>query len=647
MNNLQYDENSIVSLDWREGIRQNSSMYIGNTDAQGLLHLMIEIVANSIDESAAGYGNEITIDINTKTNQMTIADKGRGLPFRKNAQGKYAIIEACTSTHAGGKFEGATGYKSSLGLHGLGIKLVNALSTECYIKSVRNDGICEVKFINGQLLTAEPIITNGNNTVTGTTVSFIPDSSVFGDLKWDLKTIENRIQTDALLNNNLKFIINVDNKKYKEFLYKNGTKDLFNIKFADKDLVTNPIFFKTTAKDDKTGYSAEVEFGLAYTNNGYDTIYSYINGGYTPNDGTHVTGFKTAYTSFINKMARELGYLKEKDKNFTGEMIRRGLQLVLIVRADFRLAFAEQTKYTLNSPEARGLVSKAVSQLTLGQKELKQILEKIMIEQKAEDAAQRKREAQEKIAHGGKSMNSLKDLPEKLADASDFTDAEIFFCEGDSAAGTEKAIKASNQAVMPLRGKILNCQAKELDEIVKSPIIKDILTCLGCGIGDHFNINNLRYNRIILNFDADADGIGHIALLFISLFLTHLPELLIQNKVFLSIPPLYRTTTAKEKLYWFPNQITEYKKYIRNHKNVEIVRFKGIGELDEEEVYKTIMDPENRLLLPLKIENMEEIKDLYNRLMGKNPALRREFILKHNLSKYSEDDVDDDYSDIE
>ena len=193
----------------------------------------------------------------------------------------------------------------------------------------------------------------------------------------------------------------------------------------------------------------------------------------------------------------------------------------------------------------------------------------------------------------------------------------------------------------------MNCQAKELDEIVKSPIIKDILTCLGCGIGDHFNINNLRYNRIILNFDADADGIGHIALLFISLFLTHLPELLIQNKVFLSIPPLYRTTTAKEKLYWFPNQITEYKKYIRNHKNVEIVRFKGIGELDEEEVYKTIMDPENRLLLPLKIENMEEIKDLYNRLMGKNPALRREFILKHNLSKYSEDDVDDDYSDIE
>ena len=455
MNNLQYDENSIVSLDWREGIRQNSSMYIGNTDAQGLLHLMIEIVANSIDESAAGYGNEITIDIDTKTNRMTIADKGRGLPFRKNAQGKYAIIEACTSTHAGGKFEGATGYKSSLGLHGLGIKLVNALSTECYIKSIRNDGICEVKFINGQLSTAEPIITNGNNTVTGTTVSFIPDSSVFGDLKWDLKTIENRIQTDALLNNNLKFIINVDNKKYKEFLYKNGTKDLFDIKFADKDLVTNPIFFKTTAKDDKTGYSAEVEFGLAYTNNGYDTIYSYINGGYTPNDGTHVTGFKTAYTSFINKMARELGYLKEKDKNFTGEMIRRGLQLVLIVRADFRLAFAEQTKYTLNSPEARGLVSKAVSQLTLGQKELKQILDKIMIEQKAEDAAQRKREAQEKIAHGGKSMNSLKDLPEKLADASDFTDAEIFFCEGDSAAGTEKAIKASNQAVMPLRGELL------------------------------------------------------------------------------------------------------------------------------------------------------------------------------------------------
>ena len=448
---LQYDENSIVSLDWREGIRQNSSMYIGNTDAQGLLHLMVEIVANSIDEAAAGYGKDITIAIDSATNRMTITDKGRGIPFKKNASGKYAIIEACTSTHAGGKFEGATGYKSALGLHGLGLKLVNALSTTLEVSINREDGHCEVKFDNGKLTSSEPIITAPTSKETGTTVSFIPDATVFTGLKWDLKAITDRIQTDALLNNGIKFSIIVDGKPHKIFMYKDGIKDLMQIKFAGKNFITDPISFTTAVKDDKSGYSAEVSLGLAYTD-GYEQIYSYINGGYTPNDGTHVTGFKSAYTSLINKLAKESGVLGEKDKNFTGELIRRGLALVLVVRADFRLAFAEQTKYTLNSPEARTLVSKAIGQLVIPQKNLKQILDKITIEQKAEEAAQRKREAQEKIARGGKSMSSLRDLPEKLADASDFNNAEIFLVEGDSAAGGGKECKAPNQAVLPLRG---------------------------------------------------------------------------------------------------------------------------------------------------------------------------------------------------
>lgn len=429
-NQLQYDENSIVSLDWREGIRQNSSMYIGNTDAQGLLHLMIEIVANAIDEAAAGYGKQITIDIDSKTNKMTITDEGRGIPFRKNQTGRFAIMDACTNTHAGGKFEGATGYKSSLGLHGLGLKLVNALSTYCNVKIDRADGHCSVTFCDGKLQSTEPIITDIKQNKHGTKVSFVPDPNVFKGLKWDLPQIEERIQTDALLNNNIKFSIIVDGTLYKEFLYKEGTKDLFFIKSQDKELVTTPVFLKTEVSDDK-GNSAEVSFGFAYTSSRGEYIYSYVNGGYTPNDGTHVTGWKTAFTSAINKLAREMEYLKEKDKNYSGDMIRQGLILVLVVRANFRLAFAEQTKHTLNSPEARGLCSKAVGQLVLDKKQAKQILDKIMIEQKAEEAAQRKREAQEKIARGGKSMNSLRDLPEKLADASDFTDAEIFFCEGE------------------------------------------------------------------------------------------------------------------------------------------------------------------------------------------------------------------------
>lgn len=636
--NLKYDENSIVSLNWRDGIRQNSSMYIGNTDAQGLLHLMIEVVANSIDEHAAGFGNTISIAIDTNTNRMTVSDEGRGLPFRKNAQGKYAIIEACTSTHAGGKFEGATGYKSALGLHGLGLKLVNALSTEFEVTSIRADGKCKLKFINGQPTTAEPDITDGTYTKTGTTISFIPDSSIFNGLKWDVEAIDNRLQTDALLNNNLLFNISIDGKPHRKFIYKDGIKDLFNIKFSDKEFVTSPVFFKTQVTDEK-GYSAEVEYGFAYTSSGSETIYSYINGGYTPNDGTHVTGWKTAYTSFINKMARDQQILKDNEKNFTGDMVRRGLALVLVVRADFRLAFAEQTKLTLNSPEARGLVSKAVGSMVLEPKQLKQILDKIVVEQKAEEAAQRKREAQEKIARGGKSMNSLRDLPEKLADASDFTDAEIFFCEGDSAAGGAKETKAPNQAVMPLRGKILNTTSKDLADAIKSDVIKDILTCLGCGIGDHFNINNLRYNRIIIFTDADADG-GHIELLLMTLFLHHLPELVRQGKVYTSISPLFKTTTARETRYWYPDQLGEYRKYIRNHSNVNIVRVKGLGELNPDELYETSMNPEHRRLVQLTTNDMEKTLKLYDTLMGKQPSLRRDFIMKNKLSSVADENSD-------
>lgn len=502
-NNLQYDENSIVSLNWRDGIRQNLSMYIGDASEKGLLHLMIEVVANSIDEAAAGYGKEIKIQIDTKTNRMTITDYGRGIPFRQNKNGSFAIIDACTNTHAGGKFEGATGYKSSLGLHGLGLKLVNALSSDFEVSISRSDGQCNVHFVNGMLTTKEPTITNLPQTKTGTVVSFIPDIKIFNNLKWDLKAIESRAQTDALLNNNISFVIEVDGAAYKRFLYTNGTKDLFFIKSQGKELLTNPVFFSTTVEDERNGYSADVSFGFAYSNNAAENIYSYINGGYTPNDGTHVTGWKSAYTSFINKTARDKEVLKDKDKNFSGDMVRKGLILVLVVKANFRLAFAEQTKLTLNSPEARGLVSKAVGQLVLQPKEFKQIIDKIMIEQKAEEAAQRKREAQEKIARGGKSMNTLKDLPEKLADASDFNDAEIFFCEGDSAAGNAKITKACNQAILPLRGKVRNTTNLELADVIKSDTIKDILTCLGCGVGDNFNINNLRYNRIIIMTDAD------------------------------------------------------------------------------------------------------------------------------------------------
>lgn len=640
MSNSAYDANSIKTLNPRESIRENLGMYIGSNNLTGLHQLFIEGIANSIDEAVAGYGNEINVIVSTAKNELTIIDNGRGIPFGINDEGKDALIEATCNLHGGGKFIGQDGYKSSLGLHGLGLKCIHYLSSNFTIKSVRDNQMCSLSFDKDDRMTKIGPVASVEK--RGTTITFIPDGRIFNDLKWDPTVIAAKMQTFALLNNNIKFILNVDGVK-QEFFYTDGIKDLLKIKIGDANLITTPVFQKCDITNDN-GDHAYFEFGFAYTDKSAENEYCYANGGETPNGGTYLTGFKSAYTSLINKYAKDAGI----DKKFTGDMVRRGLIMVMIMRADFRLQYAEQTKLTLNSPEARGLASKAVGQFDIDSKIVKQILNKITIEQKAEEAAQRKREAQEKIARGGKSMNSLKDLPEKLADASDFTDAEIFFVEGDSAAGGAREAKSANQAILPLKGKVKNCTALELDEVIKSDTIKDILTCLGCGIGDHFNINNLRYNRIIIMTDSDPDG-GHIEILLLTLFLHHLPELVRQGKVYTAVSPLYKTITAKEKRYWLPNELTEYKKYVRNHKNVEVVRLKGLGELNADELYSTTMDPEHRSLIQLTTDNIEETLKLYDVLMGKQPSLRKDFIIRNKLSKYSqtEDDTIDDFDDEE
>ena len=640
MSKSAYDANSIKTLNPRESIRENLGMYIGSNNLTGLHQLFIEGIANSIDEAVAGYGNEINVIVSTAKNELTIIDNGRGIPFGINDEGKDALIEATCNLHGGGKFIGQDGYKSSLGLHGLGLKCIHYLSSSFTIKSVRDNQMCSLSFDKNDRMTKIGPVASVEK--RGTTITFIPDDRIFNDLKWDPTLIAAKMQTFALLNNNIKFILNVDDVK-QEFFYTDGIKDLLKIKIGDANLITTPVFQKCDITNDN-GDHAYFEFGFAYTDKSAENEYCYANGGETPNGGTYLTGFKSAYTLLINKYAKDAGI----DKKFTGDMVRRGLIMVMIMRADFRLQYAEQTKLTLNSPEARGLASKAVGQFDIDSKVIKQILNKITIEQKAEEAAQRKREAQEKIARGGKSMNSLKDLPEKLADASDFTDAEIFFVEGDSAAGGAREAKSANQAILPLKGKVKNCTALELDEVIKSDTIKDILTCLGCGIGDHFNINNLRYNRIIIMTDSDPDG-GHIEILLLTLFLHHLPELVRQGKVYTAVSPLYKTITAKEKRYWLPSELSEYKKYVRNHKNVEVVRLKGLGELNADELYSTTMDPEHRSLIQLTTDNIEETLKLYDVLMGKQPSLRKDFIIRNKLSKYSqtEDDTIDDFDDEE
>lgn len=425
----KYDANSIKTLNARDSIRLNLGMYIGDESSKGMHQLFIEAIANSIDEAVASYGTKIRVDVNSKTNELTITDHGRGIPFGKNAEGQDALVEATCNLHGGGKFVGQEGYKSSLGLHGLGLKCIHYLSSSFYICSKRDGQMCVLEFDkddnrNGPKTTT---LTNGDR---GTIVAFIPDERIFGNLKWEPEIIKDKLQTYALLNNNITFEFYLDDKPYCNFCYTDGIKDLLQIKLEqvnkDGKMTSDPVYEKCNVINEN-GDHAYFEFAFAYTDKGSEYEFCYANGGETPNGGTYLTGFKSSYTALINKLAKENGI----DKKFSGDMVRRGMVMVMVMRADFRLQFAEQTKLTLNSPEARGLASKAVSQFEFDKKSIKQILDKVESEQKVEEAAQRKREAQEKITKGGRNLNSLKDLPEKLADASDFTDAEIFFCEGE------------------------------------------------------------------------------------------------------------------------------------------------------------------------------------------------------------------------
>lgn len=631
---MAYNANSIKTLTPRESIRENLGMYIGDSDSKGLHQLFVEGIANSIDEAVAGFGKKIQVRITTNSNLLEIIDEGRGIPFGINSEGKDALVEATCNLHGGGKFVGQEGYKSSLGLHGLGLKCIHYLSSWFKVESCRDNKVCSLSFDENDKQSGPTVVRTSGQKTRGTYISFVPDERIFGKLKWDPKTIEEKLQTYALLNNNIEFDLIIDSKLTKKFLYTDGIKDLLAIKLGDSPCVTKPTFQKCDVTNED-GTHAYFEFGLVYTDKGYETEYCYANGGETPNGGTYLTGFKSAYTSLINKMAKEAGL----DKSFKGDMVRRGLVLVMIMKADFRLQFAEQTKLTLNSPEARGLASKAVGMFKIEPTIAKAILSKIETEQKADDAAQRKREAQERIVHGGKTLNSLRDMPIKLADAADFNHAELFFVEGDSAAGSAKESRAKNQAIMPLRGKIFNTSEKDLADIIKHPIIKDILTCLGCGVGDNFNIKNLRYDKIIIMTDADPDG-GHIELLLTTLFLYHLPELIKQGKVYAAISPLYRIVDArKHVLYMYDEK--EAQKWFRGHTGYTAQHIKGLGELDADELYETSMNPEKRHLVQLTTDNFEETMKLYDDLMGESAEARRKFIVGHKLSA-ADDLIEDD-----
>lgn len=632
----KYDENSIRQLNWRDAIRNSIGMYIGNADTGGMHHLLEEIISNAMDEAAAGYGDVIDVIIDAETNSACVKDKGRGVPFRKNKEGQYAILAVYQGLHAGGKFEGDTAYKSSLGLNGVGGAVTNALSSWMQVVSHREDGRCIVTFEQGQ---GEPVITDTKCSETGTIVRFIPDSAVFKDCKWDLNIIQEKLQYHALLNNGIRFRLfkaNPDRNKdpilVADYKYENGIKDMLTLKASGEKVLTKPIYNKVEiAKGTPDEFI--VEYAFQYIDKPGEHFYAFTNGGYNPDEGTHVTGFRSGFTSLINKKAKELEFIKEGE-NFDGSIIRRGLLCILSVKMVQRPQFAEQTKLKLTSPEARTACSQAISKLILTKAQADEIIKKVQVEQKAEDAAKRAKAAAAKVAAGGKNLNTLRDMPEKLADCPD-RGGELFIVEGDSAAGNAKIMRnKQSQAVLPLRGKILNTFNRDLADALESQIIKDLLTVLGCGIGDNFNIKNLRYDKILILSDADPDG-SHIQLLIEALFLKHLPQLLKAGKLYRVVPPLYKITNQRGTAYYFSEKEARNKAGTRIH-------YKGLGEQSPQELYETCLDPEKRHLICLQPEDIEADLNAFNVLMGKSAESRRTFILSHKIKSEIGDVYEED-----
>lgn len=622
----QYDANQIQILEGLEAVRKRPGMYIGSTSSRGLHHLVYEIVDNSIDEALAGYCTEIDVQIN-EDNSITVKDNGRGIPVDINEKaGKPAVEVVFTILHAGGKFGGG-GYKVSGGLHGVGASVVNALSEWLEVKVYRDGKIHRQKYEKGHVICPLEVIGECKTDKTGTEVTFLPDKTIFEETIYDYDVLKHRIREMAFLTKNIKIILRDDreDKKEKVFHYEGGIKEFVQYLNKGKQPLYESVIYCEGTKD-KVNVEVALQHNDAYTEN----LYGFVNNINTPEGGTHVEGFKRALTKTINEYARKNKLLKDNEPNLAGEDIREGLTVVVSIKIE-EPQFEGQTKQKLGNSEARGAVDNIVSeQLTyfLEQNPMiaKIICEKSILSQRARDAARKARDfTRRKTALEGTS------LPGKLADCSDKNpeNCEIYIVEGDSAGGSAKTARSrATQAILPLRGKILNVEKARLDRILGNAEIKAMITAFGTGIHEDFDITKLRYNKIIIMTDADVDG-AHISTLLLTFFYRFMPELIKQGHVYLAQPPLYQVTKNKVVRYAYSDEelnaiLTE----IGRDSNNKIQRYKGLGEMDAEQLWDTTMDPEKRILLKVRIDDdsQSDIDLTFTTLMGDQVEPRREFI---------------------
>ena len=625
--------NSIQILEGLEAVRRRPGMYIGSTSATGLHHLVYEIVDNAVDEALAGFCTEIKVDINPD-NSITVLDNGRGIPVDIQPQAGISGVEVVyTILHAGGKFGGG-GYKVSGGLHGVGASVVNALSNSVVVRVHLNGKIHEIRFERGN--TVQPLTVVGETDHTGTEVTFLADDTIFEKVEYEYDTLRERLQEMAFLTKGLRITLTdkrVEPNLSESFYYEGGIREFVKHCNKHKDLIYDKIMYAEGMKD---GVYVEVAFQHSdtYTEN----IFSFVNNINTPEGGMHVAGFKTAYTQVLNDYARKNGLLKDSDKNLSGDDVREGLTVVISVKIA-EPQFEGQTKQKLGNSEARGAVAAIVSDgfnffLEQNPKVARTIVNKATLAARARDAARKARELTRR-----KSALESTTLPGKLADCTDRDpkNCEIYIVEGNSAGGSAKGARSRRtQAILPLRGKILNVEKARQDRILGNEEIKSMITAFGTGFKEDFDITKLRYDKIIIMTDADVDG-AHIRTLMLTFFYRFMPQLIEQGHVYVAQPPLYRVEKGKKEHYYAydDKELDRILDQIdgRNDPSIEIQRYKGLGEMDAEQLWDTTMDPAKRILLRVEMEDASVADQIFTLLMGDKVEPRREFIEKN--AKYA------------
>ena len=623
----EYGADQIQILEGLEAVRKRPGMYIGSTSVRGLHHLVYEIVDNAVDEALAGYCDTIEVSIN-EDNSITVIDNGRGIPVGINHKAGIPAVEVVfTILHAGGKFGGG-GYKVSGGLHGVGASVVNALSTWLEVTIFHEGKVYRQRYERGKTIYKLKVIGDCDPDKRGTMVTFLPDPQIFEETVFDFSTLKHRFREMAFLTKGLKIIaVDKRDEEPKEviFHYEGGIKEFVQyLNRSNSALYEDILYFEGTK--DGVVVEAAMQHNDSYTEN----TYGFVNNITTPEGGTHIVGFRNALTKTFNEYARKNKILKESESNLSGEDIREGLTAIISVKIEDP-QFEGQTKQKLGNSEARGAVDNVVS----GQLEIfleqnpavaKTIIEKSVLSQRARDAARKARElTRRKSALEGMS------LPGKLADCMDKdpSKCEIYIVEGDSAGGSAKTARSrATQAILPLRGKILNVEKARLDKIYANAEIKAMITAFGTGIHEDFDISKLRYNKIIIMTDADVDG-AHIATLLLTFLYRFMPELIKQGHVYLAKPPLFKIEKNKKVFYAYSEkEQDEILNEIGRDGNNRIQRYKGLGEMDAEQLWETTMDPERRILLRVTMDDeaSSEIDLTFTTLMGDKVEPRREFI---------------------